>query len=651
MNTSSSFFRTIILISFITTISLQVWGNQHEWALFLDNQMEDLMKRYNLPNAAVALVADGRIAFMKGYGYTDLETRRQVDPQSTLFRIGSVSKIFTWTAVMQLVENGNLDLDEEIDSYLDFSLPDRIHGSRVKAGPVTMRHLMTHTSGFEDVVEGLFYLRDTDFPDLREYLTRQMPARIFPPGEVMAYSNYATALAGYIVQRISGMPFEQYIEMNIFSPAGMKNSSFYQPLPENFARGLVSAYRMVDGEFRKGEFEFMPAPAGGMSTTAEDMAFFLLRNLQGGKYNNPDAGFPIFSHHPLLGGMYHGFKFYEINGRRIVFHAGSSTLFDAGFYLIPDENAGLFICYSGGIYTGHVEVFNSFTGEYFPASDEPEEKIYPQPGFVPDTRDLPGEYQQSRRIETGSDKLLNLVSGVLRIRSYGEGDQDVNPQAGRPTENFGVDEDRELVIDLLGQSYHFEQVQPGIFRNTGGAAAYPFGPLRYLVTVTDPFGRLMIVTDGPLTYIRMPFYATSGFAAGVAGLSILVIIVSFSCRVIAWPIRMFRRKPEYNRLRNRIPRHLNMLHASLVILMLISFAASAQPDPVYQLPMAAFGQVTFLGRLAGILPWAVIIITIPIVINSFLAWKNKRSGRIQYSVYSLAALMLAWFFLYYNIVG
>lgn len=274
---------------------------------------------------------------------------------------------------------------------------------------------------------------------------------------------------------------------------------------------MVKAYRMVGGEFRSGEFEYMPAPAGGMSTTAGDMALFLLFNLPGNTNLQENTGFsentgiqentspgvkepltkpvdpgthilqdiarmhePLFTHHPLLGGMAHGFKYYDVNRQRVVFHAGSSTLFDAGFYLLPGKDAGLFICYSGGMYTGHVEVFNSFIQEFFPDRGEPESKDYSEAGAFTGAGDLPGEYQQSRRIETGSGKLLNLFSGMLRIRSNRERELDVDLLVTRSAEDLVRDNDQPgLVIDLLGERYHFDEVEPGIFRNKDAPGFLP----------------------------------------------------------------------------------------------------------------------------------------------------------------------------------
>jgi len=152
----------------------------------------DLMSKYHVPGGAVILVKDGEILYANGYGYADLERKISASAGKTVFRVGSISKLFTWTAVMQLVEQGRLDLNQDVNLYLsDFQIPATF------AEPITLSHLMTHTAGFEDdIVNGAVFVSEAEYQPLDEFLSRKMPARIFPPGQVVAYSNYGAALAG-----------------------------------------------------------------------------------------------------------------------------------------------------------------------------------------------------------------------------------------------------------------------------------------------------------------------------------------------------------------------------------------------------------------------------------------------------------------------
>src|SRR5216684_3471521 len=186
---------------------------------WLDGFMPMQLEREDIAGAVVLVVKDGKVLLAKGYGYKDVAKKIPVTPDSTLFRPGSISKLFTWTAVMQLVEQGKLDLDRDVNTYLDFSIPEA-YGK-----PITLRNIMTHTPGFEETIKGLFA---HDRRPLAVVMKTWVPERIFPPGEVSAYSNYGASLAGYIVQRVSGEPFEQYVARHILQPLGMTHSTFEQ---------------------------------------------------------------------------------------------------------------------------------------------------------------------------------------------------------------------------------------------------------------------------------------------------------------------------------------------------------------------------------------------------------------------------------------
>jgi CubicO group peptidase (beta-lactamase class C family) len=216
-------------------------GNPAEVEAFFDGAMAAEMSARHIPGAVVSVVEDGQVLFNKGYGFADLENQTLVDPQRTLFRAGSVSKLFGATAVMQLAEQGKLDLDADVNTYLDFKIPATFPQA------ITLKNLLTHTAGFEDIGQDLFNLNAEEIQTLGQYLKTHIPARVFPPGKLAAYSNYGAALAAYIVEGVSGLPFTEYVEKNIFTPLGMSHSTFLQPLPADLAGDLSSGYDFVRG--------------------------------------------------------------------------------------------------------------------------------------------------------------------------------------------------------------------------------------------------------------------------------------------------------------------------------------------------------------------------------------------------------------------
>src|SRR5499427_47365 len=244
---------------------------------WLDGYMPYALKTGDIAGAVVAVVKDGQILTARGFGYADVATRKPVDPKLTLFRPGSVSKLFTWTAVMQLVEQGKIDLDADVNQYLDFTIPAR------EGKPVTMRELMQHTAGFEEQAKGVI-TENPKAPGFETLLKAWVPVRVFAPGTTPAYSNYGASLAGYIVQRVSGEPFDSYIEKHVFEPLEMKYSTFRQPLPPELAPLMSNGYRLASGE--PGAFEIVgPAPAGSLSSPGEEMGHFMVAHLQNGEYH------------------------------------------------------------------------------------------------------------------------------------------------------------------------------------------------------------------------------------------------------------------------------------------------------------------------------------------------------------------------------
>lgn len=312
---------------------------------YLDGLMTALMLANRVPGAAVSIVRGDSIVLEKGYGWADIERRIPVDPARTLFRIGSVTKVFTWTAVMQLRDEGLLDLDEDINGYLDFRIPDTY------PEPITLRHLMTHTAGFEDRAFGLF--RPPTGLSRPEFMRRNLPARVRPPGTFASYSNYGSALAGYIVERVSGMPWEQYLEERILAPLSMEYATGRQPLPQHLAAYEAAGYSHSNERFVRQDFEWMEmAPAGSMSVSAEEMAAFMIAHLNGGAYGNSrllseaatrEMHSTAFTGDPRVSGMALGFAENRMHGVRTTGHNGATSWFFTDMTLIPSAGVGIFV--------------------------------------------------------------------------------------------------------------------------------------------------------------------------------------------------------------------------------------------------------------------------------------------------------------------
>jgi CubicO group peptidase (beta-lactamase class C family) len=320
--------------------------NAADLEAWLDGFMPYALEQTDVAGSVVVVVKDGKVLLQKGYGYSDLAKRAPVDPAGTLFRPGSVSKLFTWTAVMQLVEQGKLNLDEDVNKYIDFKIPP------YQGKPVTLRNIMTHTSGMEEVIRGLIANSEKEIAPLDATLKHWIPERVYAPGSTPAYSNYATAVAGYIVERTSGQPFDQYIAQHIFAPLGMQHSTFSQPIQKNLLAMTSKGYKTAS-EGKEKPYEYINlAPAGSLASTGADMGNFMIAHLQNGAFGDQRIlrdetaremhGTGQTSVGPL-NKMMLGFYETTANGHRAIAHGGDTQWFHSDLQLFLDDNIGIYV--------------------------------------------------------------------------------------------------------------------------------------------------------------------------------------------------------------------------------------------------------------------------------------------------------------------
>jgi CubicO group peptidase (beta-lactamase class C family) len=423
---------------------------------FSDGLIPYAIARGNIAGAVFVVVKDGQILFAKGYGYSDVAKRKPVLADQTMFRPGSVSKTFTWTAVMQLVQAGKIDLDRDVNDYLDFKIPPKF------GKPITMRNLMTHTAGFEDGFDKSFVKTAADLIPLRDYVMNYMPARIYPPGKVVAYSNYSASLAGYIVQRLSGEPYADYIADHIFKPLGMNHSTMLQPLPKSLMPFMATGYRTASDE-KPMPFEFVEtAPAGALSASGTDMAHFMIAQLQEGTYNGASILSPAtvaLMHSPQsrmapgVNGFDLGFYQENRNGLRIIGHAGDTEFFHSDLHLLLDKNVGVFMSFNSAGTEGEAEkvrvaLFRAFLDRYFTYTP-PKETTVSNPQR--DAARVAGWYDSSRRIASSLRLLFAVGQSQVTARPDGT-----------------IEIDALKAINLSGTVKRWREVGPLDYREVGG---------------------------------------------------------------------------------------------------------------------------------------------------------------------------------------
>jgi CubicO group peptidase (beta-lactamase class C family) len=390
---------------------------------FFDGLMAAHLAEKGIAGATVSVVRNGALLFAKGYGFADLPTRTPVDADRTLFRIASVTKLFTATAVMQMVEQGRLDLDTDVNRYLDFEIPATF------PEPITVRHLLTHTPGFEEDLRRLFTYDPAAIMPLRAWLVETMPARVRPPGQFSSYSNYGFALAAYVVERLSGQRWEDYVDRHILEPLGMTQTTGRQPLPAHLASSMSEGYHRAQGTWQSRPFEntMGGSPAGSMSSTASDMARFMIAHLAGGALEDArilheDTARLMharaFAHDPRLPGFALGFFEMSSHGLRIIGHGGNTTWFHNTLALIPEHDVGIFVSYNtdsaASLSTG--PLVWAFLDHYFPASVPP----LPVPADAASrAAGLVGTYRFNRGSHSNFQKAMGLAMSITFRMSDG----------------------------------------------------------------------------------------------------------------------------------------------------------------------------------------------------------------------------------------
>ncbi|UNU41345.1 class A beta-lactamase-related serine hydrolase [Sphingopyxis sp. YF1] len=418
---------------------------------WLDGFLPFALERGDLAGAVVVVVKDGQVLTQRGFGYADAARRTPVDPARTLFRPGSVSKLFTWTAVMQEVEAGRIDLDKDVNAYLDFRIPP------YRGKPVTMRQLMTHTAGFEEHGKRTIF-EDPKFAiSLGDYVKVQ-PRRIYAPGTTPSYSNYGTALAGYIVERTAKMPFDDYVEQRIFRPLGMAQSTFRQPLPAALAPAMATGYRQLSAGPSK--FEIVgPGPAGALSATGADMAKFMIAHLNEGAGLMQPATARMMHDTPLtllpsLNRMELGFFETNINGRQVIAHLGDTQLFHTALHLFTTEKIGLYMSFNATGEQASVgavrrALFEKFADRYLPGTEMPATRVEAKTAAA-HARMMAGSWLNSRRSESNFYALASLIGQVT----------------------VSVDAKGNLVVpaarDLNGKPAKWVETAPFVWHNANG---------------------------------------------------------------------------------------------------------------------------------------------------------------------------------------
>ena len=620
---------------------------------FVDGVVSPYLTKHRAAGVQVAVVKDGRVLLVKGYGIDAASPEHEVDPERSLFRLGSVSKTFTWVALMQLAERGQLQLEDPVNEHLPDSL--RIPDEGFKA-PIRIVDLMNHTAGFEDVMQGLFTAPDRQPLPLDEQLRKYRPHRVREPGRFMAYSNYSAALAGEIIAQVSGVDFQTYVERNILAPLAMSNTTFREayaatsglpaPMTPQLAENKAYGFEWIDSAWHAYPQEHITsmAPAGSAVSTAADMARYMMALLDPDllersgvlkRETSAKLREPTFQSAPGMPAIHHGFFDPPLANKTLrldkLSHAGLTLHFVSNLLLVPDlakrramergrepsaqGSIGIFVTVNSG--AGRqlvVELPERILTRYFlpPDATTADPKPVAQ-ATAANLDEYAGQYRVMRRSYTGFEKTLSLPA-VSTISAAPGG---------------------ELRVELIGESpAQYVQIGKDLFQQTDGGATIAFA--------RDSSGAVthLLASWGALD--RMGFLQSPKWMQLSVGAATLISL----CVIIAAAWRRYRRARSTSRLQESM---LERRSAQIMLSAAIAWLASMAAFFAWRLSMSnpqtreaaafAYPQTSLKFALAVILV-ATVLMSLSTV-SAVVIWRQGSWSVGRKVLHSIAAAVFA----------
>ena len=592
---------------------------------FLDSLLVAQMEKLHIPGLVISVVQGEDILLKKGYGLADLETERPMTPDETVVRIGSISKVFTATAVMQLVEQGRLGLDDDVNQHLrDFQL------DAAFPEPVRVRHLLTHTGGFDDGY-AIAALSAAEVIPLGQYLATHMPPRVMPAGEFISYSNHGMTLAGYLVEAVSGLPYDQYVREHILQPLGMHRT--------HYTRHADTATGYTDEEGTHKPQPYLHIKVGAWDATAADMAHFMISHLQLGRLNDvrildESSAHAMqqqqFTNDPRLPGIGYAFYLHDKRGKHLVTHGGTLPGHSAYMALIPEEGLGIFLAFNKRNLFGtegwrvQRRLVDAILARYYPT----EERALPRPpsGFDQRADRYTGYYRLNRYSRTSFLKLLSLAM------------------------QFEISaEDGALLLQSLGQGspWRWVEVDSLLFLEVDGVTKGG----RHMAFLEDGGGRITHMCHERIgeVYDRIPWHEATRFQLGFLGIFVLV----FLSECVGWPALYLIRRRWKGAVSSGqwapLARWLAWSSSGLSLLFLGGLTlllAYRSLDLAIEVPLE------MMGLLA--LPLLTCILAVGMVFVATVSWNHaywSMGSRLYYSAATLITLGFIWFLYYWNLLG
>lgn len=616
----------------ITVFAESNFNDKEDLQSFMDTTFQKKMTEQHVPGAVITVVKDGQVILSKGYGYADLENKVPMTADKTLVRIASVSKLFTYTAMMQLYEQGKVDLKADVNKYLKgYTLKNEY------SVPVTVEELLTHTSGIDDNRIADLSKDKKDLLPMNDFLKKHLPKVVRKPGTIINYSSYDTALAGGIIEQISREPLNKFIQDNIFEPLEMKDSTLDRDMNP---KGLEAGYNYENGKIVKAkavEGYFNNYAIGGIISTSEDMAKFMIAQLNNGAYKDKrilkgSTAINMHSQHETfdvrLPGMAYGFNEKIINGYRAIEHLGySPDNIYSDMTLFPEENLGVFISVNQGMNNVPDEVVEEMVKKYFSQKEAIKDK---------------------KNISTGESDLKNFI-GTYRfsenpVSTFHKGD--AFPEGEDIT--ISLKDEKTLILKgkdvFVGNEYttNITELEPLVFKRADNGEYVIFkkneaGEIYYLAQQQDSWHG---------TYEKLNWYELPKVQIGIAIFCLVVFLVSviYSIGRMIY-ITIKKKSSELNPLKKT-----NFGMAFVISLLNFTFFIAA----LFVLGEPTRYGISIEAKLLLCLPILELILNLFFLVLIVLDWVKKNSklyARVYHLTVALTGVLYIWFLNYWNLFG
>ncbi len=593
---------------------------------FVDGLMATQLREHGLGAVTLSLVREDELWLARGYGLADVESEREVVPEETLFRIGSVSKTFTWTAAMMLVERGQLDLDADVNDYLQqFSVREAF------GEPVTMRHIMHHRAGFEDTMR-LFAVADDEPRSLTELLDAHQPERVYPPGARTSYSNWASALAAQVVENVAGMSYGEFLQDEILDPLAMNDTSWLGPehMSEDQRARLATGYRPEMGALGiQGYMQIGPYwPAGGMASTATDMARWMRFHLNGGELDGVrllDADTHArmwtrgFDDRPESSDVAHGFQDRPYRGLKTFGHGGGTAAYLTNMVLVPELSLGIFLSQNTPHTLSPIRQVPDLVVDRVAGFEYRPYQIEIDAEGAEGLAELAGTYLNNRRVFS----TFAAVLGAFNAAS-------VTPLSADT-----------LTVSMMGERQYMRRLQGDVFAAASGDR---------VAFLRDADGQVIALADGMgvHSYERVGWMhnpTTLMTALGLALLLMLTHAVGFSRRAGRSVYSGFAARAAGGAAL------LAVLTVFVLVVALVYLAVGLGEFDISRMPEEYPPLAMFVVHYAG---WAVAVAAAVLVLAQWPAWSDSGWGlfkRLHFAVFALALVFLTMQMWQWRIIG